>query len=76
MTALLGRLLAPVWQWLAVAGAVLGALLVARQSGKSAARAEANVEMLKKVETRNEVDRAVAREPDPADRLRERWTRD
>ena len=75
VTALLARIMAPVGQALMVLGAAIAAFVWARQSGKDAARAEAHAETLKNVETRNAVERDVAREPDPVDRLR-KWTRD
>jgi predicted anti-sigma-YlaC factor YlaD len=76
VTALIARMMAPVGQALMVLGAAIAAFVWARQSGKNAARSEANAETLKNVETRNAVERDVAREPDPVDRLRGRWTRD
>lgn len=61
---------------LAVAGAVL--VVVARifGAGKASERAAAQGQILKDVETRHEIDRAVAGDPDPADSLRNRWSRD
>jgi hypothetical protein len=56
-------------------GVAAAAFMWARQSGKNAARAEANEQTLKDVETRNAVERDVAREPDASKRLFDEWKR-
>ena len=65
---------------LAVAGAfvllLLGAVLKLIGIGRKAEKAEAQTKILKDVEVRHEVDRTVAREPDPAGKLQSRWSRD
>lgn len=69
--------------WLAGGLAVAGALLLAvlrrdsriRQEGRDQARRDALGQDLENRRTRDAVDRDVAREPDPADRLRDRWRR-
>ncbi|HEY4250653.1 MAG TPA: hypothetical protein VGM87_05620 [Roseomonas sp.] len=81
--------LAAAWTWfigsaagravLAVAAA-LGALWLAYAKGGAARQtqlqADAQRRDLANRDIRDEVDRAVAREPDPADRLRRDWSRD
>jgi hypothetical protein len=79
-------LLSPAARWLAV-GAVLAALAgwgAIERAGGQAARAEAALavaeanalrERIRHMETRRAVEDDVAREPDPAGRLRERWSR-
>jgi hypothetical protein len=66
--------------WVAGAGAVLGVVGAAwwrgRAAGTASARARAVEADLRSRETRDAVERDVAREPDPAGRLRERWSRD
>jgi hypothetical protein len=68
--------------WLRVAGAAVAAgfllsvYLSIRKSARDAERAAAQARVLRNVEKRNEVDRTVAREPDPAGRLRDSWSRD
>lgn len=68
--------------WIKIAGA-LAAIAAAfaiyaaiRRSGRDAERAAANIRILKDTETRHEIDREVARVPDPADELRKHWSRD
>jgi hypothetical protein len=58
-----------------VAVAVAVVLMSARRAGRNAERVEAQNKVLKDVEARNAVEREVARDPAPADRLRDRWSR-
>jgi hypothetical protein len=53
-----------------------GVLLAGRRQGRQAAERRALGRDLEIRETRDEVDRGVAREPDAAGRLRDRWSRD
>jgi|GEM_PF-2760627 hypothetical protein len=65
-----------------VAGAVAaialvgGLLLAGRREGRQAAERRALGRDLEIRETRDAVDRAVAREPEPVERLRSKWSRD
>jgi cobalamin biosynthesis protein CobD/CbiB len=57
--------------------ALFGSVLLAgRRQGRHAAERRALARDLDIRETRDAVDRGVAREPDAAGRLRERWSRD
>ncbi len=57
--------------------AVVGSVfLMAKRIGAQAAVQDQARKTLETVETRNAVERDVAREPDPAGRLRQRWSRD
>ncbi|MFC4170431.1 hypothetical protein, partial [Teichococcus aestuarii] len=72
----------PVWLagWAAALGAavlaVLGLLGAGRRQGRAEAETAATRRDIQAREIRDAVERDVAREPDPAQRLRERWTRD
>ncbi|MFC4170432.1 hypothetical protein, partial [Teichococcus aestuarii] len=72
----------PVWLagWAAALGAavlaVLGLLGAGRRQGRVEAETAATRRDIQARETRDAVERDVAREPDPAQRLHERWTRD
>ena len=64
-------------------GSVLAVLLLAgglyacgKQDGRDAARVESLDRTVKAVETRRDAEDAAAREPDPAERVHERWGRD
>lgn len=65
---------------IALAAAFIGLLLLAVLKligiGRKVERGEANARIVHNVETRHEVDRDVARVPDPADELRGKWSRD
>lgn len=80
MIAWISRLATGLWIKVAGAAAALAFLasvyLSIRRAGRDAERAAAQARALRNVEKRNEVDRAVAREPDPAGRLRDKWSRD
>lgn len=79
-------LLSPVARWLALAG-VLAAVAgwgAIERAGRQAATADAALARaeaaaltarIRHMETRREVEDNVSREPDPAGRLRERWSR-
>lgn len=75
LTALSTRL----WAALAVIGGALallgGAWLKGRSAGTQAARVRQIQEAAKQRHTRDEIDRSVAREPDPAEQLRRDWSR-
>lgn len=84
MTALLAA-----WSWftgtkagqivlaLGAAMLVLWRVLVGvKQAERDKLQAQAQARDLANRDTRNEVDRAVARDPDPAERLRRDWSRD
>jgi hypothetical protein len=66
--------------YLIVAFAAIGAVVIvlarAFGAGRAAEKAAAQGQIIKDVETRHEIDRAVAGDPDPADSLRKRWSRD
>jgi hypothetical protein len=66
--------------WLAAAGAVVAAVAVAwwagRRAGTTSARTRALEAEIRTRETRDAVERDVARVPDAAGQLRERWSRD
>lgn len=68
-----------IWTALAAIGAFLallgGAWLRGRSAGTQAARVRAMEQAAKQRETRDEIDRAVSREPDPAEQLRRDWQR-
>ena len=77
----------PIARWLAAGAALLavGAWGALERAGRQAAVLEAAAarreaaglrEVIRRMETRNAVDDAVRREPSPADRLRDEWTRD
>jgi hypothetical protein len=80
MIAWVARLASGIWIKVAGAAVALGLLVTVylsiRKSGRDAERAAAQARVLRNVEKRNEVDRTVAREPDPAGRLRDKWSRD
>lgn len=67
-------------QWLASIGAAIAAVWAIYARGKAAerqrAQAEAMREALRRREVRDAVENDVAREPDAAERLRQRWSRD
>lgn len=67
------------WGLILGAVGVALALLSVHRSGKRAGRNEAEREQLERVvenaKTRNDVEDDVRREPSPADRLRDRWSR-
>lgn len=68
--------------WVVIAGVavalVAGLAIVAKllSAGRAQERADASTRIIKDVEKRHEVEADVAREPDPAGRLRDRWSRD
>jgi len=76
----MSALLASLWPYLLMAVTVIGGAIGLYAKGRSDANtAAANRAMgrdLANRNTRNEVDRATAREPDPAGKLRDNWTRD
>ena len=55
---------------------VAGLYLAGQRDGREAARTESIERTLEAVETRRDVEDRTAREPDPAGRLLEDWTRD
>jgi cobalamin biosynthesis protein CobD/CbiB len=61
---------------LAVLAALGSVLMAGRRQGRQAEERRAMTRDIEVRETRDEVDRTVAREPDAAGRLRERWSRD
>lgn len=63
---------------LVVAGllAILAVLGKAKRAGRDAERLEQRDKALGNVKERSDVEDRVRREPSPADRLRERWSRD
>lgn len=76
----MGAFLSGVWSKVAFAAVFavmfLAAVLKIRQGGADAERAKAQGKILKDVETRHEIDRAVAGDANPADSLQQRWSRD
>ena len=72
--------LTDVWAKVVFGAVFVGLLLLAVLKligiGRKVERGEANTRIDRNVETRNEVDRSVARVPDPADELRRNWSRD
>ena len=68
-----------IWAALAAVGAFLallgGAWLKGRSAGTQAARVRQMEQAAEQRNTRDEIDRAVAREPDPAEQLRRDWSR-
>jgi hypothetical protein len=80
MIAIASRFLSGIWLKVAGFAAALAALAAVyaavRKSGRDAERAAATAKILKDTETRNEVDRSVARLPDPTGELQQHWTRD
>lgn len=68
------------WGYVATAASAIGAALwfwlSAKAAGKREAINDALGRNLENVETRHAVDRAVARDPDPAGKLRADWSRD
>lgn len=76
---MLATLSARLWAALAAVGAFLallgGAWLKGRSAGTQAARVRAMQDAAKQRETRDEIDRAVARTDDPAGELRRDWRR-
>jgi len=79
MTAFLAAIPARLWTWLAAIGAgllVLARLLAsARQSERDRIAARAAERAAEERDTRDAIDRAVARDPDPAAELRRDWRR-
>ena len=69
-----------VWAKVVFGAVFVGLLLLAVLKligiGRKVERGEANTRIARNVETRNEVDRSVARVSDPADELRRNWSRD
>ena len=69
-----------VWAKVVFGAVFVGLLLLAVLKliciGRKVEKGEANTRIARNVETRNEVDRSVARVPDPADELRRNWSRD
>lgn len=59
-----------------VAAAVLAVYSAGGRNARHKARADALRQDIDRREVRDEVDRAVAREPEPVERLRDRWSRD
>jgi hypothetical protein len=77
LTSWWARSIAPYVAGAVAAVAVVGGLLLAgRREGRQAAERRALGRDLEIRETRDAVDRAVAREPDAAGRLRDKWSRD
>ena len=76
---MLATLTTRLWAALATIGGVLallgGAWLKGRSAGTQAARVRQMQEAAKQRETRDEIDRAVAREPSPTDELWDKWRR-
>ena len=72
--------LTDVWAKVVFGAVFVGLLLLAVLKligiGRKVERGEANTRIARNVETRNEVDRSVARVSDPADELRRNWSRD
>lgn len=68
--------------WVAIAGVAValvaagGIVLKLMSAGRAQERAAANARIINDVEKRHEIDATVAREPDPAGRLRDGWSRD
>ena len=79
MTAFLTAIPARLWAALAAVGAVLAAIgaafLRGRQSGVERERMRQMERAAEQRDTRDEIDRAVARDPDPAAELRRDWRR-
>jgi hypothetical protein len=77
LTSWWGRVIVP---YLAAAAAavalVFGLLMAGRREGRQAAERRALNRDLEIRETRDAVDRVVAREPDASLRLRDKWSRD
>lgn len=75
-----GELLGGIWAKVLVIGAIVGAVLLTilklMAAGRAQERAKTQERIIKDVEERHEVDRTVAREPDPAGKLRDKWSRD
>ena len=69
-----------VWAKVVFGAVFVGLLLLAVLKligiGRKVEKGEANTRIARNVETRNEVDRSVARVSDPADELRRNWSRD
>lgn len=67
------------WAALAAAGAFLGLMgavfLRGRQAGRDAVRRQQMEQAAEQRNTRDEIDRSVARDPDPAAELRRDWRR-
>ena len=59
----------------AAVAAVLIVIARVFSAGKASERAKAQGQILKDVDTRHEIDRAVAGEPDPVGKLQSRWSR-
>lgn len=71
------RSVAPYVAGALVAVAAFGSVLMAgRRQGRQVEQRRAMGREIEIRETRDEVDRTVARDPDAAGRLRERWSRD
>ncbi len=72
--------LANVWAKVVFGAVFVGLLLLAVLKligiGRKVERGEASTRIARNVETRNEVDRDVARVSDPAGELRRNWSRD
>lgn len=69
-----------IWQWLAGITAILAGLWAVYARGRRAERQrlerEGLREALKRREVRDEAEESARRDPDPAERLRNRWSRD
>lgn len=78
--ALLGGAWSRVQAWTVAAAALLAAIGAVYLAGRRGANAEAEARALRRDlrqrDVRDAVDRDVARERSPAERLRERWARD
>lgn len=72
--------LSGIWAKIAAAGAIVLAVLVVvvklLGAGRAQQRAADAEKTIRDVEKRHEIDQAVAREPAPADKLRDGWSRD
>lgn len=79
MPSFLATISARLWTALAAIGGALallgGAWLKGRSAGTQAARVRQIQEAAKQRTTRDEIDRSVDREPDPAGELRRDWSR-
>lgn len=77
LTSWWARSIAPYVAGAIAAVALIGGLLLAgRRQGRIEAERRALGRDLEIRETRDAVDRAVAREPEPVERLRSKWSRD
>jgi hypothetical protein len=79
MSALIALVGARVAKYLAIVGAVIGAVFAiwfkGRSDGSAAARARATQDELNSAKERADADSRANREPDPVERLRDDWSR-